>query len=628
MRRTSFAHAALICVGLSTAAAATLPSGALANGRPPATTSVKFSPDDPQTIYVPVTFGFLKSDDDGATFRWVCEATVGYSGTFDPDYAVNDVGDVYATTFDGLRVSRDGGCTFGPVSGDLADPTRFASDVEIGPDARVWAATSVGQGPNDVYVAADGETFESVGLFEEKAWWLSVRTTPDDPMRIYISGFLPGPTAEESVAMLRRSLDGGATWEELPTVDFAFRQRRDIYILAVSPVNADVLFARVVGANAPAGDAVYRSGDGGESWTRVLDFSDLIVSFLIRSDGQTVIAATINGCPGDEAPELKGCVQISRDAGLTFQPATQQPRLACLGERSDGTLFGCGDNWEPDNFALGSSDDGETWTKVYRFSETIGPLECPADTAQAECAAVAWPALCETLGICAPVDAGTDGEADGDDDAGDEDGGAGEDEGGGCCKVAGGRVDAGWIPGLALVLFGLGRRARRRRLSLDRGRKRAPRRTAPAPRAGHRRHRGGRAGRGRGGPGQRAPPHQHGGPLRSGGRRDDPHAGDLRAHDLARRRRELPLGLRGGDGLRGHLRPGVRRLSRRDDLPLDPVGHLPGRRERHHRGPPPQPRRRLHLRDRGSGDLGRVPDPVRGRARPGRTALGRHRNQR
>lgn len=460
--RTSFVHTGLICVGLGAAAAVALPAEALANGRPPASTNVKFPAGEPGTIYAPVTFGFLKSVDDGQSFRWVCEAAVGYSGTFDPDYAASDEGDLYATTFDGLRVSRDGGCTFAPVSGELADPTRFASDVEIGPDGRVWAATSVGQGPNDVYVAADGETFASVGLFEEKAWWLSVRTTPDDPMRVYVSGFLPGPTAEESAAMLRRSLDGGVTWEELAVTDFAFRERRDLYLLGVSSTNADVLFARVVGANEPAGDAVYRSGDGGVSWTRVLDFSDLVTSFLIRADGETVIAATINGCPDDEAPELKGCVKISRDGGLTFQSATQQPRLACLGERGDGTLFGCGDNWEPDNFALGSSDDGETWTKVYRFSETVGPLECPAGTAQAECAAVDWPALCETLGICDPPDAGGSGlPDDGDDtaDAGDDDG----DGGGGCCKVAGGRVDAGWVAGLALVLFGLARRRTGRR---------------------------------------------------------------------------------------------------------------------------------------------------------------------
>lgn len=468
MRRTSFVHTGLICVGLGTAAAAALPAEALANGRPPASTNVQFTSGEPGTIYAPVTFGFLKSVDDGESFRWVCEAAVGYSGTFDPDYAVDDAGDVYATTFDGLRVSRDGGCTFGPVSGDLADPTRFASDVEIGPDGRVWAATSVGQGPNDVYVAADGETFASVGLFEEKAWWLSVRTTPADPLRIYVSGFLPGPTAEASAAMLRRSVDGGATWEELPVGDFAFRERRDLYILGVSPMDPNLLFARVVGANEPAGDAVYRSGDGGLSWTRVLDFSDLVTSFLIRADGETVIAATINGCPDDESPELKGCVQISRDAGLKFQSATQEPRLACLGERSDGTLFGCGDNWEPDNFALGSSDDGETWTKVYRFSETIGPLECPAGTAQAECAAVDWPALCMTLGICATVDAGVgepDDGFDGDDadDADDADDGDGSGGSGGCCKVGGGRVDAGWIPGLALVLFGLARRRTRRR---------------------------------------------------------------------------------------------------------------------------------------------------------------------
>ena len=50
--------------------------------------------------------------DDGATFRWACEDAIGYSGTFDPKFEIASDGTIYATTFDGLRVSRDGGCTF------------------------------------------------------------------------------------------------------------------------------------------------------------------------------------------------------------------------------------------------------------------------------------------------------------------------------------------------------------------------------------------------------------------------------------------------------------------------------------------------------------------------------------
>jgi hypothetical protein len=119
MRRTSFACAALAGAGLALAAAAVGAGPGRANGRPPATTNVRFQPGSDADIYLPVTFGLLKSTDDGASFRWVCETAIGYGGTFDPDYAISTEGDIYATTFDGLRVSRDGGCTFEAVGGAL-----------------------------------------------------------------------------------------------------------------------------------------------------------------------------------------------------------------------------------------------------------------------------------------------------------------------------------------------------------------------------------------------------------------------------------------------------------------------------------------------------------------------------
>lgn len=453
MRRTSFARAALAGAGLALAAAAVGAGPGRANGRPPATTNVRFQPGSDADIYLPVTFGLLKSTDDGASFRWVCETAIGYGGTFDPDYAISTEGDIYATTFDGLRVSRDGGCTFEAVGGALAAGEDFVSEVEIGPDGRVWAATSSGVTQNDVYVADDGETFVSSNLAEDSVWWLSVRTTPADEQRLYASGFLPAEGTSEAQALLRRSVNGGESWEVLPVDQFAFRNRRETYVLGVSPIDADVVFVRVVDAVEPIGDAIYRSADGGAIWTKVAEFSDRLSSFLIRADGMTVIAASINGCPGDRNPELKGCVRVSHDGGVTWGLAAEQPRLACIGERDDGTLFGCGENWEPDNFALGRSTDGETWEKVYRFSETAGPLECPDGTEQAECAALTWPGLCVMFGICQSPDAGASGE-----DAGMGSGGGGD----GCCRVSGGGgTDASWVPGLLLVLFGLAWQRRR-----------------------------------------------------------------------------------------------------------------------------------------------------------------------
>jgi photosystem II stability/assembly factor-like uncharacterized protein len=462
MRCFSLARAAMAGAVVAIAAAAASSPAALANGRPPATTNVVLPPEDDQTFLVPATFGLLKTVDGGGTFHWVCENAIGYSGTYDPDYAIGADGSIYVTTFDGLKVSRDGGCTWEPVEGISQE--LYVAEVEVGPDGRVWAATGQHDQPNDVYVSEDGGRFASSGAALENGWWASLRVAQDGKQqRIYVTGLLPDDPAtkekDEEAALLSRSVDGGETWEPLEVTDFEFDDTQQLYLLGVSPMDADIVFARIAGAVEPNGDTVYRSDDGGQNWELVLTFANKISAFHIRPDGQTVIVGTMNACPGEAPPDSKGCVRISRKAGApdTFVAAKEQPRLACLGERSDGMLFGCGDNWEPDNFALGSSPDGETWTKIYRFSETAGPLSCDSGTEQATCSIELWPPLCETFGICQPQapDAGPSASDAGGSD-GEDDGGG---DSGGCCRVGGGS-DVTWVPGVLFVLF-LFRRRRR-----------------------------------------------------------------------------------------------------------------------------------------------------------------------
>jgi hypothetical protein len=454
----SWIHRAAIA-SLLAGVAAGGPATAHANGRPPRTTGVAFPTGQPGTILLPVTFGLLVSSDDGESFRWVCEAAIGYSGIFDPDYAVTADGVIHASSEDGLRRSRDGACTFETVGADIiGGDGAHVSEVEIGPDGRIWVATRNAGGPNDVFVSADGETFASSNLAADKAWWLSLRTAAEDPERIYVSGFQPQDGPAPPAALLRRSDTGGASWQELPVADFAFGDLPELFLVGVSPIDPDVVFARVTRDGGIADD-LYRSTDAGETWTRVAQFADLLTSFLIRADGQTVIAASIRACPEDisggatdAGVPLHGCVRVSGDGGASWRRPAEQPRLACLGERSDRVLFGCAANWDPDNFALGRSSDGEAWETVYRFEDTVGPLECEAGTVQAQCAAQVWPSVCPMAGACPRPDAGPAAEGDG--------GGAGD---GGCCRVSD-ASGAGEVPGLALVLLALflWRRARSR----------------------------------------------------------------------------------------------------------------------------------------------------------------------
>src|SRR5690349_20187638 len=92
--------------------AAVVPRAADANGRYPQAVSIHFQPGNNHRILVGATFGMLLSEDDGATWRWTCEKNIGYGGIFDPTYEISQAGTIFATTFDGLSISRDSGCNF------------------------------------------------------------------------------------------------------------------------------------------------------------------------------------------------------------------------------------------------------------------------------------------------------------------------------------------------------------------------------------------------------------------------------------------------------------------------------------------------------------------------------------
>jgi len=416
---------------LTVAATLLLPELASANGRFPATVNDHTRPGNDQTILLPVTFALLYSTDDGASFRWMCEDSVGYGGTYDPDYSIRNDGTIFATTFDGLKRTSDGGCNWTTIGAPLTDA--WVGEVEIGPDGKVWAATSSGGAPNDVFVSTDGTTFVSSNLYHDSAWWKSLRVAKSDANRIYVSGYLVAATP---AALLRRSDNGGQTWTELPVDDFTFGSQPQLFIEAVSPTNPDIVFARVLGALQPTGDAIYRSTDAGATWTKVLEMGDTIGAFLVRSNGTTVIAGTVGPCTEDPEGANKGCVRISTDGGVTWNPASQEPKMACLTERSDGVLFACGANWDPDNFALGRSTDGQTWTKVFRFSEMAGPVKCEPGTIQYDtCESLQWPSIADQFGVTGgDPDAGTQPQIDAAANGGDDSGKKG---GGGCgCSMA------------------------------------------------------------------------------------------------------------------------------------------------------------------------------------------------
>jgi MYXO-CTERM domain-containing protein len=425
---------------LAVAAAVACAAGtAWANGRPPFTNGVAFRPGDAQSIYVRTTFGFLISRDDGCHFDWVCEQNVGYGGQFDPKYAIATDGTIFATTFTGLRVSRDGGCSFATATATLpvGDPNRIADlwidALEIGPTGEVWVGTSESGKPNDVYRSTDnGTSFQHAGMQSPTIFWKSIKIARSDPRRIYITGYQVAPAP---LAHLLHSVDDGAHWIESPLANVMFGSTPLVYAMAVDATNADVVFVISAGANPPNGDRLYRSTDAGQTLAEVLVTTQPIADVVIRDAANVAVATG----PGGSF--------VSTNGGMTFSAMANPPQLLCLGQRSDGQLFGCGQNWDPDFKAVSRSTDAASWQKVFRFVELDGPLACPAGTAEHDVCAPLWPGLRDQFGSTGS----TCGLA--------SDPPAGEPpakKSGGCCEVDGG-------PGGLVVALGAGGLLLRRR---------------------------------------------------------------------------------------------------------------------------------------------------------------------
>jgi hypothetical protein len=105
LRRTL---AGMVCAGVLVGASV---PAALANGRPPGTSTIVFRQNDDQHIVAGMTYGLVVSSDGGATWHWMCEKAVQYGGIWDPVYAHTSDGHVFATTPDTLQGNMNG-CSF------------------------------------------------------------------------------------------------------------------------------------------------------------------------------------------------------------------------------------------------------------------------------------------------------------------------------------------------------------------------------------------------------------------------------------------------------------------------------------------------------------------------------------
>lgn len=386
-----------VAIGCLTSLAAV----ALANGRPPATSTIKFRKGMDSHVIAGMTFGMLESRDSGATWHWACEDAVGYAGIYDPDYTYTATGAVFATTFRGLMANRYG-CVYDLTSlGEL-----FVSTVTHGPDDTIYAAV-IDPLNASVYKSSDnGLTFQVAGTPGQVGdQYSALEVAPSDPNRIYSSGYryVPNPNGDPGnvkVHTLFRSDNGGQSWTSLPVGDFQTMPFSTIDIVGISSSDASAVFARVNLEDNTSTDAIYRSTDAGLTWTKI---SSKVgpVAVLVRGNGDLIVASAVGGA------------ERSTNMGASWTPLAGAPHISCLAENAAGELWACTQNYgtDGDGHGIMKSRDLVSWMPVLKYEDIADPIACAVGTVQKDsCDTVQWCALCAQLGCDAKRACPTDGD--------------------------------------------------------------------------------------------------------------------------------------------------------------------------------------------------------------------------
>ena len=393
------------------------PNSVMGNGAFPDSMGILLPSDRPNVIIAATNFGLLISEDDGASWGWVCEEAVAVNpipGNIVSLYEVsrppNDL--VLAVSFSGVSYSIDFGCSWDLAGGGIGDYFMY----DISPDAvdplRSYALARHGN-MRSAHESRDGARTYGPALLTSTApeYLTGIENARSGPAALYVTVDRQVTAPALWHPFIGRSYDNGSTWQPLFDPGPDFDHFRIPGLIAIDPEDEKRVYLRLADASHVGQEALAIYDDlpqqGTGTMRRVLEYQRIggpISAFLRRSDGALIVGA------------LNGRAFISTDQGNSFESWPNAPHLRGLGERN-GVLFAVADNFV-DGYAVGRSNDGETWEGLIRFQELTGPKNC--GNLPTICAA-AWERLRSTLGIPASdggMDGGVDGGADGGIDAG------------------------------------------------------------------------------------------------------------------------------------------------------------------------------------------------------------------
>ncbi|MGE5156461.1 MAG: WD40/YVTN/BNR-like repeat-containing protein [Betaproteobacteria bacterium] len=200
----------------------------------------------------------------------------------------------------------------------------------------------------------------------------AVAGDPDDPLVFYMG------TAHGGVW---KTVDAGTYWRNVSDGFFTFAP---VGAIAVSPSNRDVIYVGM-GESEPRqdltpGDGVYKSTDGGQTWTHVgLEQTLHIAKIRINPTNPDIVYVAAMGDIFGTNPE-RG-VYRTKDGGKTWQRVLFKSDRACafdltLDPADPNVLFASLDQFQllpwdetsggPDSGLYKTTDGGDTWTDITR----------------------------------------------------------------------------------------------------------------------------------------------------------------------------------------------------------------------------------------------------------------------
>lgn len=322
---------------------------------------------------------------EGDTAQWVCHEAITAPKVMRSPLYTRSGEDVRLGWLPDPLEGRDGGTLFRSADGcDWARVTEISAGVKLAAFTphtaqQAWALTVDGQ----LWHSTDGA--QSFAETTPVGW-----TSHTDGIAFGADStvYLSGANSSYLTGQVGRSDDGGATWTlfDVP-IEAGLQPPVELRVLWVDPNDAQTALLSVdqIGA-----DTLYRTTDGGATWTEVYEAAITVVSVEQAPDG------TLYG--------VGGSIELIRsvDAGQSWDTA---PTPLTLGlDVADGVLLAV----NPDasgGMLVQRWEDGSVTDELATW-DVVQPLSCPAESHQATICEPLWKQLEPRLQE--PVDPGLD----------------------------------------------------------------------------------------------------------------------------------------------------------------------------------------------------------------------------